>query len=110
MLRVQVPRGTATHPPVHVTVTGAGSFEFEQDPWPSGTLPYNRVPCVEAGDDFSAQLSELVILDGRASDDGLPDPPGALSLAWNKLMGPDPVGFGSPTSSSTARRPKRTRR
>src|SRR5262245_49778899 len=42
MLRVQVDRGTASHPPVQVTVTSAGQFLFNRDPWPSGTPQVSR--------------------------------------------------------------------
>jgi hypothetical protein len=45
MLRVQVERGTLSHPPVQVTVTSAGQFQFDEDPWPPGTPEIVRPPC-----------------------------------------------------------------
>ncbi len=45
MLRVQVDRGTNSHPPVQVTVTQGGLFLFDRDPWPPGTPEVSRPPC-----------------------------------------------------------------
>jgi hypothetical protein len=52
--RVVVDRGD--EPPVHVTVTldnasNARMFRFERDPWPVGTQPYERPPCVDIDPD-----------------------------------------------------------
>jgi PKD repeat protein len=54
MLRVQVDRGSASHPPVQVTVTAAGLFLFDRDPWPPGTPEVSRLPCGPPTADFSA--------------------------------------------------------
>ncbi|MCG8608765.1 DNRLRE domain-containing protein, partial [bacterium] len=52
--RVSIDRGDDS--PVHVTVThddrgNARIFLFERDPWPVGTQPYERPPCVETDPD-----------------------------------------------------------
>ena len=45
ILRVQVDRGTLSHPPVEVTVASDGTFLFDRDPWPAGTSQITRAAC-----------------------------------------------------------------
>src|SRR5690606_5573705 len=40
-------------------------------------------------------------LQGTATDDGLPNPPGALTLLWTKISGPGTVSFGNPSAAVT---------
>ena len=97
--RIQVERGFAGNPPIEVTVTTdpTDTFTVDRDPWPSGTSPLNRPPCVEAGpDQTDVQTAELNAL---ATDDGVPTS-GALSLAWT-ATGPGTVTFADPTAAST---------
>jgi len=101
MLRVQVDRGNASAPPVHVTVSEAGSFVFDRDPWPSGTQPYNRAPCVDAGPDISLGLSEPAQLQGLVTDDGVPGAPDSLVVTWQRLSGPGSVSFANPSAPAT---------
>jgi len=61
----------------------------------------NQRPRVDAGTDLSVLLGQRVSLDGSASDDGLPNPPGRLTLAWSKLDGPGVVDFADPTALDT---------
>jgi len=53
MLRVQLDRGNANHPPVQVTVTAAGQFLFNRDPWPPGTPVVSRPACAAPVADFT---------------------------------------------------------
>ncbi|NIP25266.1 MAG: hypothetical protein GWO38_15975, partial [Phycisphaerae bacterium] len=56
------------------------------------------------GPDQTAELDgeiAFAYLSGTASDDGLPDPPGALSVAWSVVSGPASVSFENPNSLST---------
>ena len=54
----------------------------------------NEEPSVDAGEDFIIQLpTDSAVLDGTASDDGLPDPPAALTVTWSKVSGPGTVTF-----------------
>ena len=46
-------------------------------------------------------LPSDVALDGTVSDDGLPNPPGAVTLTWSKLSGPGTVTFGNANLVST---------
>jgi hypothetical protein len=52
----------------------------------------NQPPKVNAGQDRTIMLTTLfpakILLTGKASDDGLPMPPGKLSVAWSQVDGP----------------------
>lgn len=66
----------------------------------------NRPPLVDAGADQSkTQLNVLAplsfTLSGTASDDGLPNPPGALSVTWSLMDGPGSVTIANPNSLTT---------
>ena len=61
----------------------------------------NRAPQVNAGPDLAVAQSVSATLSGSAGDDGLPDPPGTLSVAWSKVSGPGTVVFANPTAAST---------
>jgi hypothetical protein len=95
VLRVQIERGSK--PPVQVTVgmDPLDPFTLEREPWDDDPPPLNRPPCVEVSPDLSIDLLEAAVLDGIASDDGVPDPPGNLSTVWRKSSGPGTVSFTS---------------
>jgi RHS repeat-associated protein len=61
----------------------------------------NAAPVVSAGADQAITLPATASLNGTASDDGLPSPPGAMSLSWTKVSGPGTVTFDSPASVAT---------
>lgn len=54
----------------------------------------NQAPEVDAGSDETITLSETINLDGTVTDDGLPNPPGAVTTTWSKFSGPGDVTFG----------------
>lgn len=57
----------------------------------------NQPPQVNAGPDQIISLrSGVALMAATATDDGLPDPPGALTLVWSRLSGPAPVLFSDP--------------
>jgi hypothetical protein len=58
-------------------------------------------PTIEAGPDQSIALVAGASLDGVVSDDGLPDPPGAVTTTWSKVSGPGEVIFANPTAVDT---------
>ncbi len=66
--------------------------------FPPGT---NIAPSVNAGIDLSVSLPGSAALDGTVTDDGLPNPPGALTTAWSKLSGPGTVSFASASAVDT---------
>lgn len=79
--------GTATGAPLlHVEYVGA---------------PQNQAPVVSAGQDQAITLPAMATLAGTASDDGLPNPPDAVTVAWSTVSGPGSVTFGDPNAVST---------
>src|SRR5206468_2214560 len=61
----------------------------------------NQTPQVNAGLSQNITLPGTVLLQGTATDDGLPSPPG-LVTAWSKFSGPGTVSFVNPNALSTA--------
>jgi len=57
--------------------------------------PINQPPAVNAGSDQQIALPAVVNLDGTVTDDGLPNPPGAVTVTWTKQSGPGTVTFGN---------------
>ncbi len=52
----------------------------------------NRPPIVSAGFDIAVKWSTPAVLQGSVGDDGLPAPPGAVTLSWSVVSGPgEPV-------------------
>jgi hypothetical protein len=70
--------------------------------WGVATTPENKPPTVDAGTDRTVPPCKgTITLSGRVSDDGLPNPPGALASVWTKESGPGNVSFESPASTSS---------
>jgi PKD repeat protein len=63
--------------------------------------PTNKAPTVSAGPDLTITLPATASLNGTASDDGLPNPPGALTVTWSKVSGPGTVTFANPSARVT---------
>ncbi|MCZ7649484.1 MAG: Ig-like domain-containing protein [Planctomycetota bacterium] len=63
--------------------------------------PVNAAPAVSAGPDLAVTLPASATLDGAVSDDGLPNPPSAVSVAWAKVSGPGTVSFGNSNAVDT---------
>ena len=58
----------------------------------------NRLPLVNAGPDQTLTGTSFPLslpLNGSATDDGLPNPPGALTLTWSQVNGPGAVWFSN---------------
>jgi hypothetical protein len=64
-------------------------------------IPTNTPPVVDAGADQAVELSMGATLDGTVSDDGLPDPPGAVAITWSQVSGPGVVGFADASAEDT---------
>ena len=62
----------------------------------------NQPPGVNAGADITIMLPASATLNGTVSDDGLPNPPGAVSVGWSQVSGPGTVAFGDPSDVSTS--------
>jgi hypothetical protein len=57
--------------------------------------PDNQAPVVLGGPDLVASKDVAVLLDGTVTDDGLPNPPGALTATWTKVSGSGGVTFAN---------------
>ena len=68
---------------------------------PSSGAPTNQAPAVSAGPDQTITLPASASLNGTVSDDGLPNPPGALATTWSKQSGPGTVTFGTANAVDT---------
>lgn len=64
----------------------------------------NQVPAASAGPDATVTLPTTLALNGEASDDGLPNPPGVFSVTWSRTIGPADVQFDNPNSLRTTAR------
>ena len=63
--------------------------------------PMNQPPVVSAGSDQSIALPASATLSGTATDDGLPNPPSAMTTTWTKVSGPGTVTFGNANALNT---------
>ncbi|MEO8103881.1 MAG: hypothetical protein ABI790_15265 [Betaproteobacteria bacterium] len=63
---------------------------------------FNAPPVVNAGGNQTITLPSAAMLAGTASDDGLPNPPGALTTTWSRFSGPFTVTFGDANALSTS--------
>ncbi|MGE3507817.1 MAG: PA14 domain-containing protein, partial [Vicinamibacterales bacterium] len=61
----------------------------------------NAAPTATAGADQTITLPAGATLNGSATDDGLPNPPAALTYAWSMVSGPGTVTFGTPGAATT---------
>ena len=61
----------------------------------------NFPPIVNAGSDINVTLPAMANLNGTASDDGLPNPPGVLTTTWSFVSGPGIAAFGNAAQLST---------
>jgi VCBS repeat-containing protein len=69
---------------------------------PVSTPPItNTPPLVDAGPNQTVSIAAGASLSGSASDDGLPNPPAALTISWSKVAGPGSVTFGDPSALIT---------
>src|SRR5690606_35850946 len=71
---------------------------FAVNPEAVDTMPRT----VDAGVDQEITLPDGAILNGSVSDDGNPNPPGAVSLVWSKISGPGTVNFADANAAMTA--------
>jgi hypothetical protein len=60
-----------------------------------------RPPVVNAGENQTIAPGAIAQLNGTVEDDGLPDPPGAVTTLWSKVSGPGDVTFGDATETTT---------
>jgi PKD repeat protein len=63
--------------------------------------PVNQPPVVNAGSNQTITLPAAASLNGTVSDDGLPNPPGAVTVSWSMDSGPGTVTFANPAAATT---------
>jgi len=81
-----------------------GSFDDHDDVIflvDTGNPPPNQPPAVNAGADQTVTLPAAASLAGAVTDDGLPNPPGAVTLTWTTVSGPGTVTFANANLAST---------
>lgn len=61
----------------------------------------NQPPVVNAGPDQTITLPAVANLDGVVTDDGLPNPPGMVTVTWTEVSGPGTVTFGNANAAVT---------
>ncbi|MFK8078916.1 MAG: pre-peptidase C-terminal domain-containing protein [Granulosicoccus sp.] len=61
----------------------------------------NTAPDVDAGPDLTLSVAAAATLAGVVLDDGLPVPPGEVSLRWIKVSGPGNVSFDNDSTETT---------
>lgn len=83
-------------PVAGATFTDSGSGDcLEAD-------PLNQAPTVSAGPDQSVDLANGATLEGAVADDGLPNPPGAVTTTWSQVSGPGTASFVDASAVDTS--------
>jgi hypothetical protein len=85
---------------VHQTAPNSSDISFDLE-LSGHRLPINQPPLVNAGTAQSIDISGAAQLSGSISDDGLPIPPGLLTVEWSKVSGPGSVNFENSNSART---------
>jgi len=67
----------------------------------TGGPPPNQRPVVNAGPDQTVTMPAAANLNGSVSDDGLPNPPGAVTTTWTKVSGPGTATFANASAPAT---------
>ena len=62
----------------------------------------NLPPTANAGPDLNVQMPAAATLNGVATDDGLPVPPGVFNASWSMLSGPGSVSFADANLAQTS--------
>ena len=68
---------------------------------PAALTPGNTPPATEAGPDLDVVLPGVAHLDGTVVDDGLPDPPGAVTTTWSQTGGPSTATIADASAVDT---------
>jgi RHS repeat-associated protein len=65
------------------------------------TVIVDQPPSVNAGPGDAITLPQTATLNGSATDDGHPNPPGAVTTLWTQMSGPGTVVFGNASAVKT---------
>ena len=83
----------------HPTENDGKMYEFSATLPPVGAT--NQAPLANAGPDQTIVLPGDASLDGTVTDDGRPNPPGAVTTTWEKVSGFGTVTFANPNAVDT---------
>ncbi|MCP4001406.1 MAG: hypothetical protein GY727_10895, partial [Gammaproteobacteria bacterium] len=104
------PTGAVSHKGISITpVDALGRFgattpliAYNTIAPPPPPEPVNVAPVTNAGPDQAIALPHTTVtLNGSATDDGLPNPPSAMSFVWSVVSGPGTVDFSNTSALST---------
>ncbi|MFQ5629052.1 MAG: malectin domain-containing carbohydrate-binding protein [bacterium] len=102
MWRLQVNEGGAEDPvEVTVSMSPTAPFSYIRNPWSNNPQPFNVAPCVDTGPDQTILITDTATLQGWVTDDGVPQNPGATTVAWTQLSGPGTAVFANPNNALT---------
>ncbi|MDK3257092.1 PKD domain-containing protein [Blastococcus capsensis] len=68
---------------------------------PLEEAPPNSPPTADAGADATVLVSDAAQLTGSVTDDGLPNPPGAVAVTWSEVSGQGDVVFTDANAMQT---------
>ena len=81
--------------------TDSGNITLQAASLKANTPPPNQSPSVNAGSDQTIILPASASLSGTATDDGLPNPPAALTTVWSKVSGAGTMSFANANALNT---------
>jgi len=93
---------------IALTISGCDLFGRKKDKLTVGikedqpitATSKNQAPTVDAGSDKDTMSFPLQLI-GKVTDDGLPTPPGQVTVKWTKVSGPSLVIFDYASSLTT---------
>jgi len=100
-MRVVVQNGSEQPLQVTVTMDAQNPFQLKRNPWSNNPQPFNMPPCVVAGPDQTIRQDETLSLNGQASDNGIPENPGTITVTWSVASGPGTANFANPNALAT---------
>lgn len=86
---------------IHQANTNSSDIIFDLE-LSAALLPANQEPVIFGGPDQALALPMSLALPGLATDDGLPSPPGLLSITWTNVSGPGIVRFSNSNAPITS--------
>jgi hypothetical protein len=85
----------------HPTENDGKMYEISAPNLGPVSTPRNAAPSVSAGPDLTVKQPSSAILQGTASDDGFPNPPGFTAENWSLVSGPGTATFANSTAAET---------
>ena len=94
---------TVTFSEVGTYVLSLRGYDGQLSTYDYVTIAYkeNEAPVVNAGADQTVGILDQVNLDATVTDDGLPNPPAAVTTMWTQQSGPGTATFGNVNAIDT---------